>query len=329
MHQTQLPTVLNKIISLTSERDSSALELSLEQTLLTLANVNKTVTYSAGNITRAKHSIAVNQKLVESEAIPSNIIDALFDCLEKAKPSTIPLENNKKLTLFPLVCSKQKPIAVITVEETIDASDHDLTMKVLAIYHNFISLINDNERDTLTGLLNRKTFDLKINDIIANLQSNSASQINNDPTYLALFDLDHFKQINDTHGHLIGDEVLLLFSQQMDKSFRDKDLLFRFGGEEFVGVFQCSNDDTMMHILDRFRKTIGDFNFPQVGKVTISCGFTKIHAFDFASKIIDRADTALYHAKHHGRNQVYQHEQLVALGYLKEKETSSGDVELF
>ncbi len=328
MPHTQLPVVLDKIISLTKVRDSNALELSLAQTLLALANVKNTTIHSAGNIIRMNHALAHDQKITETEAMPPAIITALSTSLDTAKPLVIPLDESKKLTLFPLMCSKQKPFAIISVEETETVSNHGLTMQILHIYHNFLSLINDNERDTLTGLLNRKTFDLKINDTISNLQSNVLNQIANEHNYLAIFDIDHFKRVNDTYGHLIGDEVLLLFSQQMEKNFRDQDLLFRFGGEEFVGIFQCASNDAITHILNRFRKTIEDFNFPQVGKVTVSCGYTKILAFDLSSKVIDRADTALYHAKNNGRNQVSQHEQLIDSGQLVEKNTS-GEVELF
>jgi diguanylate cyclase (GGDEF)-like protein len=331
MPHTQLPIVLDKIISLTKVRDSSALELSLAQTLLTLANVKNTTIHSASNINRTKHALANNQTMLEGKTVPADISVALSTCLDTAKVSIIPLQKNKRLTLFPLMCSKQKPLAVIAVEETSKTSNHGLTIQILDIYHNFLSLMNDNERDTLTGLLNRKTFDFKINDIISGLHSHAPNDSENDqePTYLAIFDIDHFKRVNDTYGHLIGDEVLLLFSQQMSKNFREKDLLFRFGGEEFVGVFKCTDDVTMAHILNRFRKAIEDFNFPQVGKVTVSCGYTNINAFDLSSKVIDRADTALYHAKNSGRNQVCQHEQLIASGQLTEKESSGGEIELF
>ena len=330
MPQAQLPIILDKLISLTSERESYALKSALEKTLRAIANISNTAVYSAGDIIRAKHNhINSKQHFSDCGATPIDIVDRLFHCLETAKVASILLDENKKLTLFPLLCSKQNPIAVIKVEETIEPPHDDLTVKILSIYHNFLSLMHDNERDTLTGLLNRKTFDSKINIITSDIQSTSPNQDNSNFTYLAIFDLDHFKRINDMYGHLIGDEVLLLFSQQMGKNFRDKDLLFRFGGEEFVGIFQCPHDDTMLHIIDRFRTSIADFQFPQVGKITISCGFRKIHPFDLSSQMIDRADTALYHAKKHGRNAVYQHEQLVALGLLAEPKSNSGDIELF
>ena len=122
MSETNLPAVLDKIILLTSERDSDALESSLSQILLTLASVDNTSLYSAGNITRAKHAISNNQAQSESEALPESIVNALFECLTTAKISTMLLKNDKKFTLFPLMCSKQKPQAIITVEEANHAS---------------------------------------------------------------------------------------------------------------------------------------------------------------------------------------------------------------
>jgi diguanylate cyclase (GGDEF)-like protein len=115
----------------------------------------------------------------------------------------------------------------------------------------------------------------------------------------------------------------------MDKNFRDTDLLFRFGGEEFVGVYQCPDDETMSNVLNRFRQVIEHYAFPQVGNVTVSCGFTKIDNLDLSSSIMDRADTALYHAKNNGRNQVCHHEKLVALGLLAGEDSSGGEIELF
>lgn len=226
------------------------------------------------------------------------------------------------------MCSKQKPQTIITLEKVSHVTNHSLMLQILAIYHNLISPIHESERNTLTNLLSRKTLDLKVNDIITGLKSHVQNQTDAH-SYSAIFDLDHLKQVNDAHRHLIGDEVLLLFSHQMHKNFRDKDLLFRFGGEEFVGIFQCTDDDTITHILGRFREPIAAFNFPQVELVTVSCRFTKIDAFDLSSKRIDCADLSLYYAKYHGRNQICQNAQLISAGTLQKKESSSGEVELF
>jgi diguanylate cyclase (GGDEF)-like protein len=337
MLENNLKSVLENIISLTSERDSNAIELALAQTLFKLAAPESMTLYRACNIDIIKYANTLIGKQQENENIPEDILDALKECLESCK-TTYAQRQGKKITLFPLLNAKNQPIAVIMIEALQDSQDHALTLMILKIYHNFVALMNENERDTLTGLLNRKTFDLKINNIISgnhnglnnldsedilNRRANKSVQ-----NYLAIFDIDHFKRVNDTFGHLMGDEVLLLFSRVLEKSFRDQDLLFRFGGEEFIGVFQCPSDEAMDTVLNRFRENIEMHSFPQVGKVTVSAGYTKIDAYDTSSNIIGRADAALYHAKKNGRNQVCQHEQLIRTGALQHTE-NSGEIELF
>lgn len=331
MSQTKLEAVLEKIIALTSEKDSGALELTLAQTLFALADIKDMVMYSAGNINRTKFAISNAETVPDGEPVPEELVDDLVQCLETVKITNI-RHLDKQLTLFPLMCSQIQPLAVIVLEETADTRNHDLAIQILKIFHNVLALMNENERDTLTGLLNRKTFDHKINAIITERQNNQNRRKNDneESAYLAIFDIDHFKRVNDTHGHLIGDEVLLLFSRLMDKGFRDADLLFRFGGEEFVGLFYCPEDTTMSAVLNRFREIIAQYNFPQVGHITVSGGFTRITPLDLSSNIIGRADAALYHAKNNGRNQIAQHETLVSTGVISEDQNeSSGDVELF
>ena len=166
MTQDKLSAVLDGIVTLTSERDSNALELTLAQTLFTLADVKNLTMHSAGNINRVKHAIEKAEELPEDEAIAPEIVEALSTCLTTAKMASIS-HKAKKVTLFPLMCSKQQPLAVVLIEETEQTHEHELAIQILNIYHNFLSLMNENERDTLTGLLNRKTFDLKINNIIS------------------------------------------------------------------------------------------------------------------------------------------------------------------
>src|SRR3546814_19890916 len=82
--------------------------------------------------------------------------------------------------------------------------------------------------------------------------------------WLAVADIDHFKRINDTLGHLYGDEVLLLLAQVMKRSFRHDDLLFRFGGEEFVIVISAPDRGSANIAFDKFRRNVETFTFPQV-----------------------------------------------------------------
>ena len=203
---------------------------------------------------------------------------------------------------------------------------------LLEFYMNFLTLLDDNERDALTGLLNRKTFDMHSAKIIATLQKQhqrTAEKSAKIEFCLAALDIDHFKHVNDTFGHIYGDEVLLLFSNIMKKTFRDNDLLFRFGGEEFVVILANTDDAHARIALERFRSAVENNKFPQVGQVTVSIGVASI-SFDEMPRItIDHADQALYFAKQNGRNQIRVYEDLLEQGLLKEQNIQTGEIELF
>jgi diguanylate cyclase (GGDEF)-like protein len=146
--------------------------------------------------------------------------------------------------------------------------------------------------------------------------------------WLGVIDIDHFKQVNDQHGHLIGDEVLLLLSRVMRQSFRFLDKLYRFGGEEFVVLLRCPGEDGAMAALQRFRTQVEAYVFPRVQHVTVSVGFTDVRSGDTPPAAVERADMAVYYAKRHGRNQVRSHAALVREGELSDLVQTS-DVEFF
>jgi diguanylate cyclase (GGDEF)-like protein len=206
----------------------------------------------------------------------------------------------------------------------------------LGLYRNYLNLLDYSERDTLTGLRNRKTFDENIGKILGNiarLGSDGSGQRRRPRDgyqhWLAVVDVDHFKRINDQFGHLYGDEVLLLLARIMRQSFRQQDKLFRFGGEEFVIVLRAASEKEVRSALERFRRAIEAYDFPQIGQVTASIGFTMIKADDTIPEIVGRADEALYVAKESGRNQLANYEQLLAEGRVSVREQPGGDIEFF
>lgn len=213
-------------------------------------------------------------------------------------------------------------------------SELALVGSVLRFYANFRWLVRDNERDLLTGLLNRKPFDELFDRALSGRAD--AAQIDGDqrdatkPTmsWLAVIDIDHFKQVNDRFGHLVGDEVLLLVGRLMRSSFRLADKLFRFGGEEFVLLLRGAHADGALAVLERFRRCVEEHDFPQVERLTISVGYTALSLDDTPHSAIERADRAVYMAKQSGRNQVLGFEQLVAQGQLAPQD-QAGDVDFF
>jgi diguanylate cyclase (GGDEF)-like protein len=238
---------------------------------------------------------------------------------------------------FPMMSEHDGDGVLEVVSQTrLRPSDQRTVSAIIKVYHNFQGLLDYSERDSLTGLLNRKTFDSSFLKMLGGTggmgSMASAGDRRQDglPAYwLGVIDIDHFKRVNDNFGHLIGDEVLLLLSRLMRTSFRFHDRLYRFGGEEFVVLLRSETADDAMLAFERLRQTCANFQFPQVGQVTLSVGVTAVRQGDSPTSAFDRADKAVYHAKHHGRNQVHCFERLVADGHLADEGQKSSDVELF
>ncbi len=146
-------------------------------------------------------------------------------------------------------------------------------------------------RDELTGLWNRRH-------ILDQLQRELESKI---PLCVALVDLDHFKRINDEHGHLVGDSVLRDFAQQLREHFRASDHVGRYGGEEFLVVLRDARSEAAHRLLESFRSTFRDRTF--VPRYTFSAGVAE-HPADGEDTValLSRADVRLYEAKRLGRD---------------------------
>jgi len=199
---------------------------------------------------------------------------------------------------------------------------------IVSVYRNFQNLLDYSERDSLTGLLNRKTFDDQLARMLHAADVDAVApglaerrgqqrQLGTEQQWLAVIDVDHFKTVNDRFGHLYGDEVLILIANLLQSSFRTQDRVFRFGGEEFVVLLRSTTLENARRIIERFRIDVESHHFPQVGQVTVSIGFTSVSAADSPVVTLGHADQALYFAKAHGRNRVCYYEELVEGGLLQ------------
>jgi len=153
--------------------------------------------------------------------------------------------------------------------------------------------------DSLTGVPNRRAYDERIKLEFKRWQRKK------EPLVLAVLDVDHFKSINDTYGHPIGDKVLRTISQLVDKKVRDSDFFGRIGGEEFAVIFTGVDLDIALKRLDQFRESIENCKFGSKGKrilITMSIGCALFHEDDKPEGVYRRADKALYKAKSSGRN---------------------------
>ncbi len=188
----------------------------------------------------------------------------------------------------------------------IHASVHRLTL----IFANLMRLFDRFERDPLTGLFNRQSFENRFADLLEYQQQNPSRDHRSDGMWLAIADIDHFKRVNDTYGHLFGDEILLLVSQIMRQSFRFEDLLFRYGGEEFIIILNKTDEAGARLALERFHAAVRAYEFPRLRQLTISIGWATVLSREFSSDVIHKADKALYYAKDNGRDRVVSFEEL-------------------
>lgn len=150
--------------------------------------------------------------------------------------------------------------------------------------------------DNLTKAHNRRYFIEYLNKEISRAERKGTT------FSLIMFDIDRFKHINDTYGHSTGDEVLKTLINIVQKDLRKSDVLSRIGGEEFMILLPDAKIKEAVFTAERARKTIENYTFKDVGKVTVSFGVTIYQDGDIIDDMLKRADTALYLAKNGGRN---------------------------
>jgi len=154
-------------------------------------------------------------------------------------------------------------------------------------------------RDPLTGLPNRMAFDERIT-----LEINRCKR-NHENICIAMWDIDHFKKVNDTYGHDAGDRVLKLLAQIINTRVRKVDMFSRIGGEEFVLLMPDTSLDNALCLNDQLRDSLANSGFHYDGApcpITASVGIARIEEYDNSESVMRKADEALYRSKREGRN---------------------------
>lgn len=153
------------------------------------------------------------------------------------------------------------------------------------------------ERDALTGLGNRRHLERRAAELL------SGAQAQGGPLSLAVIDVDHFKQVNDRYGHLIGDQVLVQLAHLLRENTRSGDVLARYGGEEFVILLPGMTLGDAAEVCERLRERVGAYGWPVKLPVSVSIGLAAAPPHDWPA-LLAQADAALYRAKGGGRNRV-------------------------
>ena len=345
--------IVDNLAEITSHHDRQVLEKSLLKTLNELFPAQDfrlfRVKEYAQNHELTLLAFCVNSVIVSSDESPTLLANdsQLSEAISRAiKSCDVEIAADKEdgwNIIYPAFDSNNEIFAVLLISADLmpSVSDQRLVYGILRVYSNYLALIEKTQKDKLTGLYNRETLDNEITKILVR-QSGEYSEAFSSPNdsrrrnyaikyWLGVIDIDHFKTINDNYGHLYGDEVIILVARLMTSGcIRDDDLVYRYGGEEFVVLLKAPTEQDAMQTFDRIRDLVAQHDFPQLKQVTISIGFVEVAGQQSPADVIGDADEALYYAKHHGRNQVQSYRQLIEDGKIQQvSQVAHGDVELF
>lgn len=201
------------------------------------------------------------------------------------------------------------PLGVLYVECEITLTEKQVDVITLFAAHVGLGLTNlrmrealrrQTVRDALTGLFNRRYFDETLRRELAAITRHGM------PVSVVMFDVDHFKVLNDTHGHAGGDDALKGLARMIRSGFRAGDVLCRYGGEEFAVILPGASLEDAWERSESFRRAVEQAEFSSngrsLGRLTISLGVAASTEFHDPDELVRAADVALYQAKHMGRN---------------------------
>lgn len=184
----------------------------------------------------------------------------------------------------------------VHLEKMVNQRTEEISSKNALLNEQNIKLEELVSKDPLTHLYNRRAFMSLLDKELSRAKRHSST------TTLAILDIDHFKKVNDTFGHNIGDEVLCRFASELVNNMRLEDLICRWGGEEFVVLLWGTTADDAFSSMNQIRENISNVEFDTVGKVTFSTGMATMEKAEDFKSWLHRADEALYKAKESGRN---------------------------
>ncbi len=359
-----MPTITEHIIKLTDHRDRDLLELTLSKALIDLLPIQRVVIARVVSEEGVKRWLEVatldhkgGGKVVDPLRVDFSTLPLLddnrhrFNCLLSRETVEFAWagEDGPRINYFPLFAdSGMDEEGVLEIHSAFALSPGQLgaIIDVQHVFRNMYKLLAYSDRDALTGLLNRKSLDDTFySAVLEELDEGREEGTEKEsevallpgqerrhrvpPNYwLGTISVDNFGLLNDKNGHLIAEEVLLLVARIMNNTFRTYDRLYRFGGEQFAVLMHCPDEALVLAAFERFRANIEKFNFPQVGRVTVCAGFTRVTADDSPSTALERAERAVDYAQHNGRNKAFSHAELVRKGFFGDA-PKVGAVDLF
>lgn len=357
-----MATLIEHFLKLTDHRERDLLELTLSKAMIDLLGIDRVVVARVMNLEGNKHWLDVVRldirgggKVVDPMRIDISTLPRLEDaadrvkCLQRRDMVEVAWagENGPRISYFPLFAdSSNDDEGVIEVHSgsTLGPAEVQTIDQLRHLYRNMFNLLAYSDRDALTGLLNRKSLDDAFYSAVLEELDGVTGEANASPPtggpeqerrhrvpanyWLGLAEVDQFRLISAKHGHLIAEEVLLLVARILNNTFRTYDQIYRFDGEHFGVLMHCPQEAVVLAAFERFRANVEKFNFLQVGRITVSCGFTMVMADDSPSSALEKTERTVDFAKRNGHNKVCSHLELVRSGLFGDV-VKAGAVDLF
>ena len=358
-----MATLTEHIIKLTDHRDREHLELTLSKALIDLLRIDRVViarVVSEEGVKRwlevASLDVRGGGKVVDPLRVDFQTLSKLDDeryrmqCLQSRSLAEHAWagEEGPRISYVPLFADSangEEGVVEIHSGSSLTVGQLQVIADMVRVFRNMYSLLAYSDRDALTGLLNRKSLDDTFYSAVLEEMDHGLEGATNTLTtdvlpvserrhrvppnyWLGTVSVDHFGAINDRSGHLIAEEVLLLVARIMNNTFRTYDRIYRLGGEQFAVLMHCPDEALVLAAFERFRANTEKFNFPQVGRVTVCGGFTRVTADDSPSTTLERSERAVDYAQRNGHNQVYSHDDLVRKGFFDDV-IKVGAIDLF
>jgi len=264
----------------------------LEDAITTIRNIDEE---RIDSVEHAKKIFTNTYKIIAHKSISSyKETNEKFKKLNKMHQSTLNEAKNYLIDM-PSLTEKFDEIQTHMADEVNKANAviSQLTQQIQTLEEN-------SNLDGLTKIFNRRALDTYLSNI-------TKKGTLKHELYFLMLDIDDFKKINDTYGHIVGDKVLIFISNLLRKTLRDGDKVFRYGGEEFVVILNRVTKEKCEEIAKRLLHVIATNKLLYKGvavKVTISIGATNYRSGDMPENLIERADKALYNSKERGKNQL-------------------------
>jgi len=341
-----MSTFIEHIVKLTDHRDRDLLELTLSKALIDLLPVGRIV------IARVMREEGVGRwlevarldargggRVIDPQRVDFQSLVKLedasdrFKCLQTRERVEIAWAGPEgpRINMLPLFSdSRSEDQGVLELHSDAALSPDNLILVdyMRRIYRNMYSLLEYSDRDPLTGLLNRKSLDDAFySAVLEDLDGSTAARNPEDSVeqerrhrvpvnyWLGCACIDNYALINGKHGLTLAQDIQQMVARIMSSTFRTYDRLYHFAGEDFGVLMHCPDEALVLSAFDRFRANVEKSNFPRVGRVTVSCGFTSVMADDSPGTALDKTQRAVNFAQRGGGNKACSHLGLVRRGF--------------